>query len=148
VVPVSAASPDGRHVALVRNHPDIDPPHQSIWLRSPATPLHQIKQLAPDLDWCNAIAWSADSSTVAYLVQDARLITVDARLQQIVSDQWLTPRLGDYPPSRMVVELTLTGDGTGARFRMCKRGMFRARYVFHALDCGALQSVRIRPRPA
>ena len=30
--PVSATSPDGNYVAFVCNHPDIDPPSQSIWL--------------------------------------------------------------------------------------------------------------------
>lgn len=34
-VPVRAASPDGRFVAYVKNHPSTDPPDQTLWLQSP-----------------------------------------------------------------------------------------------------------------
>jgi hypothetical protein len=33
-VPLRVPSADGRFVAFVRNHPDLDPPNQSLWLQA------------------------------------------------------------------------------------------------------------------
>ena len=143
--PVSATSPDGRHVAFVRNHVNFDPPSQTIWLRSGGGAARQLQQLGPDSDWCNTIIWSADSSTAAFLVQDARLITIDATSQQIVSEKWLTPWKGEYPPYQMVVDLSLDSRGTEARFRLCERKMSRPGYVHEATGCGGVQRVTLRP---
>src|SRR5688572_20676100 len=117
--PVSATSPDGTRVAFVRNHPNPDPPSQSIWIGEREKAARRIAKLGPDSDWCNTVAWSSDSSTVAFLIQDARLITVDAASQQIVSEKWLTPWKGEYPPYQMVVDLSLDTRGTAALFRVC-----------------------------
>src|SRR5436190_21670515 len=95
-------SPDGHHRAVVRNHWTIDPPDQSIRLDD-----RQIKRLAGDQDWCNKIVWSHDSSTVAYLVQDARLIAVAAGSGKIVADRWLVDHR-DYPPREMACQLALS----------------------------------------
>ncbi len=61
---ISVASPDQSAVAFVRNHPTIDPPAQSLWLRDEHGET-QLRQLAPDFDWCNTIVWSGDGTTVA-----------------------------------------------------------------------------------
>jgi hypothetical protein len=145
-VPVSATSPDSGHVAFVRNHPNIDPPSQSIWLSAREGTARQIQRLGPDSDWCNLVVWSPDSSTVAFLIQDARLITVDAASQQIVSDQWLTPWQGEYPPYQMAIDLSLDRRGTEARFRLCERHMTRPGYVHDAVGCSDFRRVMVRPR--
>ena len=144
--PLEATSPDGKRVAFVRNHPDIDPPSQSIWVNEPGKGALLIRRLGPDSDWCNIIVWSADSSTVAFLIQDAHLVTVDAASQQIVSDTWLTPWKGEYPPYQMVVDLTLDGHGAEASFRVCDRSITRAGYVHDASNCGDFRTVAIRPK--
>jgi hypothetical protein len=119
-VPLSVMSPDGSAEAFVRNHPNIDPPSQSVWLRV-GNSSKRLRNLGPDSDWCNTIVWSGDGSTVAYLVQDARLLTTDRASGQIVSERWLTEWKGEYPPYRVVLDLTLSADGKEARFRDCAR---------------------------
>lgn len=141
--PVSAPSPDGRYVAFVRNHPDIDPPSQSIWVGERSGAATQVARLGPDSDWCNTIVWSPDSTTVGFLIQDARLVTVDARSQQIVSNQWLTPWKGEYPPYQMAVELTLDARGSDARFRVCDREMLRPGYVLASTNCGDFRRIAL-----
>ena len=138
-VPVSVASPDGVAVAFVRNHPNIDPPSQSVWLQMGGDTT-QLRRLGPDSDWCNTIVWSADSSTVAYLVQDARLLTVDRNSRRVVSEKWLTEWKGEYPPYRIAEDLTLSADGREAVFRDCKRpGVYGKRptegFKFQLPDC-------------
>ena len=145
---VSATSPDDNHVALIRNHADIDPPSQSIWVGRRAGTTRLIKRLGPDSDWCNTIVWSPDSSTVAFLIQDAHLVTVDAATQNVISDKWLTPWRGEYPPDQVAVDLTLDARGTEARFRVCDRGMWRDYFVFDATNCGDFRKVALRePTP-
>ena len=144
--PVSATSPNGTHVAFVQNHPDIDPPSQSIWLRTTNASATQIRRLGPDSDWCNTVVWSADSSTVSFLIQDARLIAIDARSERIISDKWLVPQ-DAYPPLRMVTNLSLSSDGSEATFQSCWRNMNRRdrpNYVHDAFGCSEMQNVRIR----
>jgi hypothetical protein len=92
------------------------------------------------------VIWSPDSSTVAFLIQDARLISVDAASQQIVWDKWLTPWMGEYPPYQMVVDLSLDSRGTEARFRLCERQMTRPGYVHDAVGCSDFRRVLIRPQ--
>ncbi|HEU5162243.1 MAG TPA: hypothetical protein VFV54_03765 [Thermoanaerobaculia bacterium] len=119
-VPVSVAAPNGGAVAFVRNHPSIDPPEQSIWLEVDGNAT-KIKTLGPDSDWCNRIVWSADGSTVAFLVQDARLITIDRASRRIVTEKWLPEWKGSYPPERVVTDVTLSADGREVRFVECAR---------------------------
>ena len=142
-VPVSAVSPDGRFVALVRNHPDLDPPNQSIWIGRTNAQAEQVQQLGPDSDWCSVIVWSADSTTAAYLIQDARLITIDADSQRILSDTWLTPQDG-YPTTRMVEDLSLSANGAQARFRTCDRNVVRASKGVDRTGCSATQMITLR----
>jgi hypothetical protein len=146
-IPVSATSPDGRFVAYVRNHPNLDPPSQTIWLKAVGRSAVKLRALGPDSDWCNTVVWSADSSTVSYLVQDARLITADARAERVVSEHWLTAWEGEYPPSRMARNLSLSADGQQARFLDCARLMTRPGYVHEATECSELRTKRIRGAP-
>ena len=118
---VSVMSPDGRFIAFVRNHPTLDPPSQSIWLEAIGRSATELKTLGSDSDWCHTIVWSSDSSTVSYLVQDARLITADAHAQRIVSEKWLTDWKGEYPPYRFVTGLSLSNHGREAVFQSCPR---------------------------
>jgi hypothetical protein len=135
-VPVSVTSPDGRFVAFVRNHPNVDPPAQSIWLQSTGASAAKLKALGGDSDWCDRIVWSADSSTVSYLVQGARLITVDALTGRVLSEQWLTDWQGEYPPHRRVRDLSLSPTGNEARYRDCDR--------LDSTDCGPVRTRAIR----
>ena len=81
-----------------------------------------IRRLGGDADWCNTIVWSADGSTVAYLVQDARLVTVDAASGSIVSEKWLTDWKGEYPPGRVVRGLALSAGRPGGPSTATTRG--------------------------
>jgi hypothetical protein len=119
-VPVSVPSPDGRAVAFVRNHPTIDGPDQSVWLVEGEGAAKQIRRLGGDIDWCNTIVWSADGSTVGFLIQDARLLTVDRRSMTVISEKWLVENR-DYPPSGFVTALALSDDGREAIFQSCRR---------------------------
>ncbi len=119
-VAASAASPNGRYRAFVRNHPNIDPPAQSLWLSSDVDGGAQVRTLSEDQDWCHVIAWAGDSQSVAFLVQDARLIVVDAVTRRTRADRWLVAQDG-YPPSQMVTELALSHDGMSVRFKECGR---------------------------
>jgi hypothetical protein len=145
--PVSGTSPDGRFVAFVRNHPSFDPPSQSIWLGAIGGSVTKLKTLGPDSDWCNTIVWSSDSSTVSYVVQDARLITADAHAVRIVSEKWLTDWDGECPPYRMVRDLSLSAAGREARFRDCKRNMTGPGYDHEASECSSFRTMTIREMP-
>lgn len=119
-IQLSSRSPDGKFVALVRNHPNIDPPDQSLHLETAAGKNLWARKLSGDQDWCNVVAWSADSRTVAFLVQDARLLVVDAPTGGLRLDRWLADQDG-YPPSHAVTDLSLSADGASARFQVCRR---------------------------
>lgn len=142
--PVSVVSPDGRWVAFVRNHPNPDPPSQTIWLGPVGGTAKNVETLGPDSDWCNRIVWSADSSTVSYLVQDERLITVDAGAARIISVKHLTAWQGEYPPYRMVRNLSLSSDGHAASFEDCKRQRTDQPYVHQGSDCSPMKMVPIQ----
>jgi hypothetical protein len=142
--PAAAVSPDGRFMASVHNHPNLDPPSQSIWFGVIGLPQTRLQTLAPDADWCNLIVWSSDSSTVSYLIQDVRLVTVDARSATIISTKRLTDWKGEYPPYRIVRNLSLSSDGREALFQDCERRVTRPGYQHEAIDCGPMQRMAIR----
>lgn len=119
-VAVSAASPDGHYRAFVRDHPNIDPPAQSLWLVSGTNSAIQVRKLSEDQDWCQLIAWTGDSRSVAFLIQDARLIVVDAATRRTRVDRWLVDQDG-YPPTQVVTGLSLSQDGSSVRFKACRR---------------------------
>jgi hypothetical protein len=103
-------SPDGRHTATVRNHFSIDPPRQSLWVDGT-----KIVTLGEDMDWCDTVAWSRDGSTVAFLVQNAKVITVDVAARRTTGERWLVAHDG-YPTSEMVCNLALSDDGQDLTF--------------------------------
>ncbi|MGV8039238.1 MAG: hypothetical protein AB2L07_03905 [Thermoanaerobaculaceae bacterium] len=118
-VHATATSPDGRHVATVRNHPTIDPPNQSLWLDSDGGPARMVLRLSADQDWCDTIVWAPDSSLVGFLIQDARLVVARPTTGQVVVDAWLVDSPGAYPPPQRAAELEFLPDGSGVSFRPC-----------------------------
>lgn len=119
-VALAVASPDGGTTAWVRNHVELDPPSQSLWLRSADGDEIQLRRLAPDQDWCDTIVWSADGSRVAFLVQQGRLLVADVT-GRVVVERWLVPSPRGSPPRERVEELALSPDGSRASFRRCSR---------------------------
>jgi len=136
---ISAASPDGRVIARVLSHPSIDPPDQSLWLGPVGATSRQLRHLAPDQDWCNEVHWSADSSTVAFLVQDAWLLAF-TRSGQLLADQWLVDHR-DYPPRQVARRFALSPDGSSASFQPCLR---RPRRSTGVPACSATATVVLR----
>jgi hypothetical protein len=113
-VPVSAVSPDGRFTAFVRNHPNIDPPDQDIWLQERGGDAVRLGALAPDNEWCDAIVWSADSSRVAFVVKNATLEVYEAETRTKVFDAYPGRR-----PNVFLKDVSLSADGTAAVFNEC-----------------------------
>jgi len=120
-VPLRVPSPDGRFVAFVRNHPDFDPPNQSLWLQASNRPATELTRLAPDAEWCNLIVWSADSKRVAFLVSDAIVYAYDGRSQAKVLSGFVGRRSWDQPPRYTLRDLALSSDGASVTFRECER---------------------------
>ncbi len=141
--PLTAKSPNGRHIAFVRNHPSLDPPAQSLWLSTRGRASQKLRSLGEDGDLCRTIVWSADSSTVSFLVHDARLITVDAETARIVSEKWLTGASGEIPADQAVADLSLSDNGREARFRICRRMPARSGGERPLADCGDLRTAAI-----
>lgn len=85
-VAMTAASPAGEYTAVVRNHPDIDPPSQSLHLVVHGAP-RLVAEFAPDNESCRAIVWARDGSAVAFVVegQARRIVLVDLEGGQAVS---------------------------------------------------------------
>lgn len=105
---IAVVSPDGNHTARVREEWWADPPKQSLWLDDVL-----IANLEQDAGGCRTIVWSGDGSTVGYLVQDAKLIVVDAATHRITSTQRLVAT------SHSVCGLALSEDGSTATFKSC-----------------------------
>jgi hypothetical protein len=137
--PLSVGSPDRRMTAFVHNHPNIDPPDQSIGLRDAEGSEREILRLGPDSDWCDTAVWSADSSTVGFLVQDARLVVVDARSARVTTQVWLVPQDG-YPTSRVATELRLSGSGRSVTFRPCQRYKWVEPYRYQLGPCADVET--------
>lgn len=116
----SVESPDGSRTASVRNHWTIDPPSQSLWLTTKAGASTRVATLTADVDWCDEIVWSADGTTAAYLIQDAKLLVVNAEDAHIVTTEWLVPRDG-YPTQYVATDVRLSMDGATATYRPCHR---------------------------
>jgi hypothetical protein len=117
--PVSAESPNRRFVAFVRNHPNIDPPDQSIWLTDRSGDTMMLRRLGGDTEWCRHVVWSADSSTVGFLIMDTKLETYDVATRRLRTSTWLNGHSDDYPPGGTVIDLTLSPDGSMASFKTC-----------------------------
>jgi len=124
-IPVSVPSPDGRFVAFVRNHPNVDPPDQSLWLQTSNGAATELARLAPDADWCDLIAWSSDSQRVAFLVSDAIVYVYDSQSSARVFAGFVGRRSWDQPPRYAVRDLALSDDGTSVTFRECEHSWQR-----------------------
>lgn len=98
-------SPDHAHTARIENHWSIDPPKQSLWLDDT-----KIADLAEDMDWCNQVTWSPNAATVGFVIQDAKLITVDVATKRILDTRWLVDH-DDYPTSQVACNVQITDDG-------------------------------------
>jgi hypothetical protein len=120
-VPLQARSPDGRIVAFVRNHPEFDPPNQSLWIQAAGGSPSKLAQLAPDQDWCDRIAWSSDSRRVAFLVSDAIVYVYDGQSHEQVFSGFVGRRSWDTPPRYILQDLALSSDGSSVTFRECER---------------------------
>lgn len=63
-IPVSAESPGRRCVAFVRNHANIDPPDQRLWVTDHSGATTMLPKRGGDTEWCNRIvALSATAVT-------------------------------------------------------------------------------------
>jgi hypothetical protein len=120
-IPLRVLSPDGRLVAFVRNHPNVDPPDQSLWLKDSNGRATELTRLAPDADWCNLIVWSADSRRVAFLVSDAIVYVYDGQSHAQVFSGFVGRRSWDQPPRFILQHLALSPDGASVTFRECER---------------------------
>jgi hypothetical protein len=120
-VPLRVPSPDGRVIAFVRNHPNVDPPDQSLWLQASNSQATELTRLAPDADWCNFIVWSADSRRVAFLVSDAVVYVYDGRSHAQVFSGFVGRRSWDTPPRYILQDLALSSEGSSVTFRECER---------------------------
>ncbi len=116
------ASPSGGYLAQVRNEMSLDPPPQSLWIVSgDGSDATRVLQLAEDQDWCDQISWSADGSTVAFVIQRAWIAVYDAQSRELRAREWLAEP-GDYPPRDELRELRLSENGTVVSYRLCGRG--------------------------
>jgi len=120
-VPVRAVSPDGRYVAFVRNHPELDPPNQSLWLGPIDGRAVQVQRVPPDAWTCERIAWAADSSRVAFVMAEAVVQVYEAASARRIYSGWVGRRSWDQPPGFILRDLSLTADGSAAIFRECVR---------------------------
>lgn len=119
-MPLRVPSPDGRFVAFVRNHPDLDPPNQSLWLQAANGRATELTRLAPDADWCDFIVWSADSHRVGFLVSGAIVHVYDAQSHAQVFSGFVGRRSWDQPPRYTLRDLALSNDGASVTFRECE----------------------------
>jgi hypothetical protein len=73
----SSVSPDGRSTAYVRQGLSIDPPEDHLFLKTGDAAAKELMVLGPDMDWSRAIAWSPDSRTVGFVVNEQQLAFFD-----------------------------------------------------------------------
>lgn len=119
-VALAVDSPDGGHRAVVRNHPSIDPPRQSLWLERVSGGRQWLRDLSEDQDGCDQAVWSPDGRRVAFVVQGIELLVYSVPDGELV--QRSRPRTdGSSPPSPHVAELRFTEDGSALDFRLCSR---------------------------
>jgi hypothetical protein len=139
-VHLTVPSPDGSTSAVVLDHPSIDPPEQSIGFHPASGAFHPVRRLASDQDWCHQVFWSADSSTVVFLIQDARMVAY-SRTGDFLADQWLVNHSG-YPTPQVAGRFSLSSDGATATFRPCNRPGRGGPQGSH--PCGPEVTIRVR----
>jgi hypothetical protein len=119
--PMSTVSPDGLWVAFARNHPNPDPPSQTIWLGPARGSAVRLRALGGDVEWISAIVWSADSWRVGFLTMDAVLDVYDASTRARVFGGLVRWPNSDYPPRQMLRDLSFSADGQSVSFVPCER---------------------------
>jgi hypothetical protein len=113
------ASPDGGRIAEVRSRWSIDPPAQSLWLRTGGQEPRRIASLGGDTDWCDQILWSPDGSRVGFLIRGVRLDVYDAASGARAASLPLIEPDG-YPGSREARFVRFLDDGR-VQFQDCGR---------------------------
>lgn len=119
-VALAVDSPDGGYRAVVRNHPSIDPPRQSLWLERVGGGRQWLHDLATDQDWCDQAVWTPDGRRVAFVVQGIELLVYAVPEGELLQRSDLRTD-GAYPPSLHVAGLRFTADGAALDFRLCSR---------------------------
>jgi WD40 repeat protein len=137
--PMSATSPDGKWVAFARNHPTIDGPDQSIWLRPAGGSGVQLRKLGGDAEWISAIAWSADSRRVAFLTMDAVIDIYDTATRKQIASGHIRQPNGSYPPKYAVRDVSLSADGATITYVPCERNPYVLNSRPERLSCSGDQ---------
>jgi len=140
-VHLTVPSPDGSTSAVVLDHPSIDPPEQSIGFHRASGAFDLLRHLAPDQDWCHQVFWSADSSTVVFLIRDARMVAY-SRTGESLADRWLVNHSG-HPTPQVAWRFSLFSDGATATFRPCTRPGRGGPQGSH--PCGPEVTIQVRP---
>lgn len=133
-VHLRSPSPDGRTIAEVRSRFTLDPPAQSLWIKTPEEAPKKLANLQEDSEWCEKIVWSPDSSKVAFLITGLRLDVYNLRNLSLVSSVPLV-HVDGYPGSREARDVRFSRDGSFVEFRDCRRSQ---------PDCGPSQNVVLR----
>ena len=84
---IALESPDGRYRAVVRSHPTIDGPNESLWIyeQTGDRARTRVTALGEDTQWCEEIIWEPDSSRVFFRLNDQKAYSVDP-----AAPEWLT----------------------------------------------------------
>jgi hypothetical protein len=141
-----AESPDGRLTAFVRQHFDIDPPNDHLYVGAVGESPAHVMALAPDMDWCRTILWTADSRRVAFLIRDQHLAIFDAASHELTAMLPLVGRDG-YPGSLEVRNVAFEdADGTAVSFDRYARATADLPARFLGRDRVAIPADRLRMR--
>ncbi len=139
-VAAQATSPDGQYVAFVRNHPNPDPPDQTLWLGPAKGTPKQLVKLSPDSMWSDEVVWSADSRRVAFVIADAIVQVYQADDAKRVFSGFVGRPSSDYPPRYILEQVRLSGDGRAISFVECER-------VFRPVDAARQNDRGTRREP-
>lgn len=120
-VAASATSDDGRYVAFVRNHPDIDPWHQTAWLGTTSEPATKLDDLPGGAWSCDGIIWSPGGERVGFLISSSILRVYDVATKSLVYSGFIGRESRATPPRWVVQDVALSADGARATFRQCER---------------------------
>ncbi len=139
-VAAQATSPDGQYLAFVRNHPNPDPPSQSLWLKPTYGAPKLLVELPPDQLWSDEVVWSADSQRVAFVIADAIVYVYEAGDAKRVFSGFVGRPSWDYPPRYILEQVRLSGDGRAIAFIECER-------VFRPVDAARQNDRGTRREP-
>jgi hypothetical protein len=115
--PLELKSPDGRYVASVRHQGSAEARMPSVWLRPARGRDVLVQRLSRD-EYCRRIVWSSDSALVAFIIQDLRILIINAADQQTLKDWWPVNQNDGSPSWR--IEGFAFHSARSARFLMCR----------------------------